>query len=200
MRFALRALGAMSLSLLSTPALANTAGITGMSNKSSGQSCNSCHLGASAPTVTLSGPTELAPGAKGEYTLTIRGGAAVVGGMNVAVDNTTAVLQPGTGSQKLGAEITHDGPQAFKDGELRFSFSLVAPTTPGTVKIYGAGNSANNNGSSDGDRGSSTTLDVTVTGDEGDDTQGGCSTTGGLPMFVLAMAAAGLPLLRRRWS
>ena len=204
MRFALRALGALSLSLLSAPALANSAGITGNSGKAQGQTCNSCHLGGSAPTVELSGPAELAPGATGQYTLTVRGGAAKVGGMNVAVDNTAAKLQPGTGSQTLGQELTHKGPQPFTGGELRFDFSLVAPSTPGTVKLFGAGNSANGDFSSDGDRGSSTTLSVTVTGaktgDEGNDLQGGCSTTGGASLFLFAMAAASLPLLRRRWS
>ena len=48
------------------------------------------------PTVTLSGPTQLLPGDTGSYTLTITGGPGAsggLGGMNVAVDNTSAQLQ-----------------------------------------------------------------------------------------------------------
>ncbi|WP_434388094.1 MXAN_6652 family MXYO-CTERM-anchored protein [Melittangium boletus] len=202
MRFALSALSALSLSLLSSSAFANSAGVSGQSNKQN-QSCNGCHFGGTAPTVTLTGPTELEPGATGQYTLVITGGAAKVGGMNVAVDNSAAKLAAGTGSKTIGDEITHIKPQAFTGNELRFDFSLVAPTTPGTIKIFGAGNSANGDLGSEGDRGSTTTLSVTVPGAKGDgsaEAQGGCSTTGNASLLAFALAAAVLPVLRRRWS
>ena len=49
------AAGALSACLLSAPALANSAGITGNSGKSAA-TCSTCHSGGSAPTVELTGP------------------------------------------------------------------------------------------------------------------------------------------------
>ncbi|EPX61746.1 hypothetical protein D187_010365 [Cystobacter fuscus DSM 2262] len=200
MRASLGTVGVISACLISTSALANSSGITGQSGKD-GATCNTCHSGGSAPTVEISGPATLAPSATGQYTLIIKGGAANVGGMNIAVDNAAAVLQAGEGSQKIGKEITHNGLKSFTNGELRFDFSLVAPAS-GSVKIFGAGNSANKNYDSSGDRSATTTLNVTVSGGttptEPDDEKGGCSATGGSPMLVFALAAATLTRLRRR--
>ncbi|WNG24651.1 hypothetical protein F0U62_11925 [Cystobacter fuscus] len=189
MRASLGTVGVISACLFSTSALANSSGITGQSGKD-GSTCNTCHSGGSAPTVEISGPATLEPNATGQYTLIIKGGAARVGGMNIAVDNAAAVLQAGEGSQKIGKEITHNGLKAFTNDELRFDFSLVAPAS-GTVKLFAAGNSANGDYNSTGDRSSTATLDVTVD-------QGGCSATGGSPMLVFALAAATLTRLRRR--
>lgn len=201
-RLPIRTAVLLSLSL-SAPALANSAGTSGQSSRQ-GVNCNGCHLGASAPKVELSGPRELAPGATGQYTLTLTGGAAKVGGMNVAVDSAAAVLEPGTGQQKLGGELTHTAPQAFTNGTLRYDFTLVAPSTPGTFKLFASGNSANGDLTSSGDRGSSTSMEVTVPGatapvDEAVDSQKqGCSAAAGLPLTGLALLAAGLLRPRRR--
>jgi uncharacterized protein (TIGR03382 family) len=192
----------LSLPLLSTPALANSTGTHGQSSKQ-GVNCNGCHLGASAPKVELSGPSELAPGETGQYSLTITGGAAKVGGLNIAVDNAAAVLMPGEGQQKLGDELTHTAPKAFTNGTLRFDFSLVAPSKPGTIKLFGSGNSANGDLGSTGDRGSSTSMSVTIPGatpvDEGDDLQKqGCSASSGISLAGLALVTTGLLRSRRR--
>src|SRR5690349_900258 len=112
MRASLGTLGVISACLFSTLALANSSGITGQSGKD-GSTCNTCHSGGTAPTVEISGPATLEPNATGQYTLIIKGGAAKVGGMNIAVDNAAAVLQAGEGSQKIGKEITHNGLKAF---------------------------------------------------------------------------------------
>jgi len=196
MRASLRTLGVVSVCLLSTPVLANSTGITGQSGKD-GATCNTCHTGGAAPTVEISGPTTLAPNATGQYTLIIKGGAANVGGFNVAVDNTAAALQAGAGVKKMGSELTHSEAKAFANGEARFDFSLVAPAS-GTVKIFGTGNSANKDFNSTGDRSAATTLSVTVSADEGEDESKGCSATGGAPMLLLALASATLTRLRRR--
>ncbi|ATB36868.1 hypothetical protein CYFUS_002283 [Cystobacter fuscus] len=202
MRASLGTLGVISACLISTSALANSAGITGQSGKD-GATCSTCHYGgAAAPVVEISGPTTLEPNATGQYTLIIKGGPANVGGMNVAVDNAAAVLQAGEGSKKLGSELTHNGAKSFTNGELRFAFSLVAPAS-GTVKIFAAGNSANNNYDSSGDRAAATTQTVTISGGTGtptepDEDKGGCSATGGSPMLAFALAAATLTRLRRR--
>jgi len=198
MRASFRTLGVVSVCLLSTPVLANSTGITGQSGKD-GATCNTCHSGGAAPTVEISGPTTLAPNATGQYTLIIKGGAANVGGFNVAVDNTAAALQAGAGVKKLGSELTHSEAKAFANGEARFDFSLVAPAS-GTVKIFGTGNSANKDFNSTGDRSSATTLSVTVSGGTtpDEDESKGCSATGGAPMLLLALASATLTRLRRR--
>lgn len=208
--------------LLSTSALANSTGVTNQSGKPGTTTCTSCHMDGMAPTVEFSGPQSLAAGARGQYTFIIRGGAAVVGGANIAVSNTAAVLEPATGSglKKPSTELTHSAPKAFTSGELRFDFTMTAPSTAGTVTLYGAGNSANGAAGSTGDRGANTQLAVTVTGGTGggtdagtggpdagtnnpgngdDDDKGGCSSTGGAPV-LFALAAACLGLLRRRQS
>jgi uncharacterized protein (TIGR03382 family) len=206
MRASLGTVGVISACLFSTSALANSTGIVGQSGKD-GATCNSCHSGGAAvPVLEISGPKTLAPSATGQYTLIIKGGPANVGGMNIAVDNAAAVLQAGEGSQKIGKEITHNGLKAFTNGELRFDFTLVAPAS-GTVKIFAAGNSANKNYDSTGDRSAATTQTVTVSGgttpsptepDTNEDESRGCSATGGSPMLVFALAAATLTRLRRR--
>jgi uncharacterized protein (TIGR03382 family) len=213
------AAGVLSLCLLSTSAFANSNGISGYSGKTASLTCNSCHTGGTAPTVELTGPTTLAAGATGQYALTIRGGAAVVGGTNIAVSNTAASLEPGAGMKKLGSEITHTSPKSFASGEVRFDFSVVAPASGGTLTLFGAGNSANNSTADRGDMAATTRLDVTITGGsgggtdggtsgpdagpgtdpgDGDDNTGFCSATGGSPLLVFSLLVAGMTLLRRR--
>ncbi|HEX8819428.1 MAG TPA: MXAN_6652 family MXYO-CTERM-anchored protein [Archangium sp.] len=224
------AVGVLAMCLLSTSALASSrgTGATGNSGKDAAKTCNTCHNGGAAPTVTLSGPETLAAGATGQYTLTIQGGAAVRGGMNVALSaGTTASLEPGTGLQKLGAEVIHSQPKNFDtaSGAVSFDFSVIAPATGETFTIFGAGNSTNGNGTTAGDRSGLAQRVVTVTGGTGggtdagtggdtdagtgtgnepgngnDDDKGGCSSTGGAPMLMFVLAAAGMTLLRRRQS
>jgi uncharacterized protein (TIGR03382 family) len=192
------AAGVLTVCLLSTPAFANAVGMTGYSGKS-GATCitSGCHFGGAAPTVEISGPTSLAAGATGQYTLIIRGGAGVKGGMNVAVDNTAASLQAGTGSRRISNELTHSTPKAFSGSEVRFDFSMVAPPSAGTVKIFGAGNSVNGDANSTGDQSATTSVTVNVTGSNEPKEEGGCSSTGGAPVLVFALAA-GMTLFRRR--
>ncbi|SET87903.1 MXAN_6652 family MXYO-CTERM-anchored protein [Stigmatella erecta] len=222
----LRAVGMWSLFLLSTPVLANSTGITGQSGKQN-STCVTCHVdGTAGATVTISGPAALAAGETGQYRLIIRGGPAVVGGYNVAVSNTAAMLQAGEGSRKAGDELTHSAPKAFVAGEVSFDFSLVAPSTPSTLTLYGAGNSANGDKNSTQDRSVASTFTVTVAGGTGtpdagtpdagtpdagtpdagtgeepgddDDDEGGCSAGGGTAVLSFAVTAAGLLLSRRR--
>lgn len=195
------AAGVLSACLLSAPAFANSTGITGNSGKvSSTQTCISsgCHFGGASTTVELTGPTSLAAGATGQYTLTIRGGPGVRGGFNVAVDNTAASLEPSAGMKKLSNELTHSAPKPAAAGAITFDFSMVAPPSAGTVKIFAAGNSANGDGNSTGDMSALTSLSVNVTGsNEPEEEKGGCSSTGGAPVLAFALTT-GLALLRRR--
>jgi uncharacterized protein (TIGR03382 family) len=192
------AAGLLTVCLLSAPAHANAVGTTGYSGKSN-MTCitSGCHSGGPTPTVELSGPTSLAAGATGQYTLIIRGGAGVRGGMNVAVDNTAASLEAGSSLRKERNELTHRAPKAFSNGEVRFDFSMVAPPSAGTVKIFGAGNSVNGNGVETGDGSAITSVTVNITGNNEPEEGGGCSSTGGAQVLVFALAA-GMTLLRRR--
>lgn len=219
------AVGVLSLCLLSTPALANRTGAINLSGKSGvNATCASCHMGGGSPTLEISGPATLAAGTTGQYEFIIRGGPASVGGTNLAVSNTAAALDPATGSglKKQGTELTHSAPKSFASNELRFAFSMTAPASAGTVSIFGSGNSANGDNNSTGDGVGTTKLDVTVTGGtgggtdggtgggtdagpgsgggDGDEDKGGCSSTGGAPVLMFALAAAGMTLLRRRRS
>ncbi|MBU8898956.1 hypothetical protein DRW03_25440 [Corallococcus sp. H22C18031201] len=189
--------GALGLSLVSGVAHANKAGITGRSGKQ-GASCVECHTGGQAPTVTLEGPTSLVAGQTGNYALIVRGGPAVKAGMNVATSVAGATLGAGANVKKAGDEVTHTAPLAFTDGAARFEFTMVAPSTNGTVRLFGAGNSTNNNDASTGDSSALTTLDVQVTGGTDpapEKDSGGCSATGAMPLMGAVLALAGL---RRR--
>lgn len=193
------AAGVLTACLLSAPAFANAAGQIGYSGKSAA-TCSTCHTGGSAPTVTLTGPTSLAAGATGQYKLTITGGPGVKGGFDVAVDNTAASLEfaAGTGIKKQSNELTHNAPKPAAGGAITFDFSLVAPPSAGTVKIFAAGNSVNGNGTEAGDAAATTTLTVNVTGNnEPQEEERGCSSAGGAPVLAFALTT-GLALLRRR--
>ncbi len=198
------AAGVLSVCLLSAPAFAYPQGITGYSGKSAETTCNKCHYtvppGGPAPTVEITGPTSLSAGSTGQYTLTIRGGPAVKGGLNVAVDNTAASLQAGADMSKANNELIHSKPKDFSNGEVRFDFSMVAPPDAGSVKIFGAGNSVNGDGDLGGDLSATTTLSVTITGSGEEEEAGGCSSTGGAPVLLFSLLAGSMTLLRRRRS
>ncbi|RKH37182.1 MXAN_6652 family MXYO-CTERM-anchored protein [Corallococcus sicarius] len=205
MRHLFRPAGVFAVSLLgSTAAFATSTGIAGQSGKD-GVMCSTCHKGgATTPTVVLEGPTSLEPGATGQYTFIIQGGPAKTGGVDIAVDSADASLLAGSGTKKLGAELTHSAPQPFTGNALRFNFSLVAPAKDVTLTLFGAGNSSNADLGSDGDKAVATKLTVTVgkgtpvVAPPPEDDGGGCAAAGGAPLSALALA--GWALLRRRRS
>jgi hypothetical protein len=151
--------------LLALPcaALAYSTGIVGYSGQQQ-KYCTDCHGGGALPTVKLAGPTALDAGDTGDYTLTITGGAAVVGGTDISVDNAAAQLVAGTGTSVFGGEITHNLPAPFTANTLVFPFQVVAMPSAGTVTIYGAGNSCNGDQHTSGDNSALDQLTVTVTG------------------------------------
>jgi hypothetical protein len=129
---------------------------------SGGLICTDCHgLGGTLPTVTITGPTSLASGASGTYTLTITGGAAAYGGLDVSASAGTLTASDAN-TQLMRGEITQTASTAFSGGTLSFGFTLTAPLS-GQVILYGAGLSANGDGSSGGDNAAKATLTVTVT-------------------------------------
>lgn len=206
--------------LFSAPAHANLNGIVARSGKQGAGAeqtcmaagCHSVNPSAATPTVELTGPTTLAAGATGNYTLIIRGGAAVKAGMNVAVSSNGGTLNTTGGDLKaLAGELTHTAPKDFANNEARFDFTLVAPSAAGTSKLFASGNSTNGNGTNEGDRSASTTLDIQITGssqpdagmpDGGTDPGkgedgGGCSAAGGAPLLALLALIAAVGLGRR---
>jgi MYXO-CTERM domain-containing protein len=149
--------------LVASTAQANRNGRIGQSGKQ-GVTCLYCHTGAaSQASVSVQGPASLGAGQTGLYEVVISGGPAAVGGVNVAVDNG-ATLQANAGLRLAQQELTHTEPKAFSNNQVRFTFSVVAPTSGTTFKIYAAGNSANGDGSNSGDIGAFTSRDVAVTG------------------------------------
>jgi hypothetical protein len=140
-------------------AWASANGITGHSGNPS--TCTSCHSGGTVPTVSLAGPISLTAGTSGVYTLTITGGAAVVGGLDVSA--TGATLQAtGPNTQLRSGEITHTAPTSFSGGSLSFTFTAVAPPTAGSFTLYASGLSANGDGTEAGDDSAKTSLAVNV--------------------------------------
>lgn len=206
MRLLFRLAGIFAVSSLgSLPAFATSTGITGHSGRD-GATCSTCHKGGAQPTVAFEGPASLEPGATGQYSFIIRGGAARTGGADIAVSSTEAVLQAGANMKKLGAELVHTRPMEFTGNELRFTFSVIAPSTDVTLSLFGAGNSADADLTSEGDRAATTTLAITVgkgspTGPgPSDDDGGGCAAAGSASLGALAMLTLPLVLRRRRKS
>jgi hypothetical protein len=131
-----------------------------------GVTCSVCHSGGVAPTVSFSGPSELAVGASGTYTFEVDSMAAKqrAAGFNVAASDGTLGAVAGQGEQLIGAELTHTMPKANVDMVADWSFTWTAPAAPGTYTLFGAGNSVNLNGLPTGDRSSATTFMVMVAG------------------------------------
>ncbi len=136
-------------------------GITGFSGKQ-GQDCSSCHSGGIAPTVTLAGPSFVLHDSTRTFTFRLAGGQQVAAGLNVAVDSGT-LLATDLQTYVESEELTHDQPR-FVDGngEASWSFDFTAPTTPGALTMWAAGNSVNFSGDNSGDLPATTTLNITV--------------------------------------
>ncbi|MFE8596808.1 MXAN_6652 family MXYO-CTERM-anchored protein [Archangium violaceum] len=205
------AMGVLVAGLFSSSSLAYSTGVTGYSGKT-GVTCTACHgVGAEPPTVELSGPTSLVAGATGQYVFIIRGGPAVLGGADIAVSNTEATLTPaaGSGLERRDSELTQvPSARPFSGNELRFEFSLAAPSSGGTLTLFAAGNSANGNSGNTEDGIASTKLEISVTGGSSPeptepdtrDEDRGCATAGGTPGLMLSLLAGVLFARRSRAS
>jgi glucose/arabinose dehydrogenase len=167
------AVGLGGYGLWQTPAahasLNGRVGFSGNPATNSGTTCTACHAtGAAVPTVSLQGPTTVTAGATNLYTLTITGGPAQVGGLNLSVSNNRGSLLPtGPDMQALLGELTHSVPKPFTGNQASFRFTWTAPTFNDTVTFYAAANSANGDQNPTGDGIGTTTLAITVTGGSG---------------------------------
>lgn len=168
---------------------ANSGGVSGYSGgPPNHQTCNDCHSGGGAPTVTLTGPGTLTAGQTASYTLTVSGGAGARAGIDIMVDEPQAKLNPSGGGVGIDfGELHQTSPASFSGGSVSFPFSLTAPPFAASLTIYATGNSVNGDGSTGGDRASATTLAVTVTGGSGMNP----------PVITTAPAAAQSPVTGR---
>lgn len=143
-------------------ALGHSNGVTGSSGKSSG-TCNNCHFGGPSPKVTLAGPTQLEAGVPATYTLFVES-TNKISGMNAAATDDVVFGDDDGGTTRVqGGEVTHARTLAIVDGGALYTFSLTAPYGE-TITLYAAGNAADDNGQSDGDRASSAQLAIAVDG------------------------------------
>lgn len=156
---------AVLLAVKPTPVPAFSGGISTASfNPTLG--CNSCHVRPSIPTVTLSGPTEVPPGATNVYTLAIMT-TRPAGGFNVSTptgmlstggpDATSSKTIPSIGGR---IELTHSVPKNAVSGVVTFSFEWTAPASFTSATLVGWGNAVNANGNAAGDGAASALLTI----------------------------------------
>jgi len=132
-----------------------------------------CHSGGVAPTVTLSGPTTVAPSSVNTYTLQFAQPdvAQTHGGLNVSVANgvltvggaDSANTQTATNPVSMRDEITHTAPKMVASGNVTFTFQWTAPSAFTGVTLNGWGNAVNFGGTNAGDAASLATLSVSST-------------------------------------
>lgn len=166
--------------LVASPVSAFPSGRVGSSGNpgAGGTTCAVCHTGdLAAPAVSIVGPASLAPGASGEYTFTMTGGPAIVGGFNVSTSGSAGTLTPGVGVKADSGELTHTSPKPFSANTVTFDFSWTAPAATGPVTVYGAGLSANGAMGNQGDAVGATTFVVQVEAPAEPATCGGLAVT-----------------------
>ena len=136
------------ISVLMSAVLVNAypGGATGYSGNPAdgGSTCLDCHRGGVLPTVTIVGPTTVAPGSTTQYTMSIQGGQSNRGGFNVSATGGTLVA--GTGSKLSGGELTQSASRTAVGGVVEFPFSWRAPAAAGGFTLYGHGLSTNGSG------------------------------------------------------
>jgi len=141
-------------------------GFSGNPQTNNGASCAVCHApadGTPVPNVTLSGPTVVEAGASYDFQVTVTGGPAQTGGVNISVSDAAGTLAPLTGDLAVSAdELAHTTPKTFTAGTLTFDFRWTAPEYNADIVLYAAGNSSNGALDLLGDGIGEATLTVTV--------------------------------------
>jgi len=183
--FALALVSSFALASITTEteARANANGLAGYTGKPNtanpnGQSCNQCHAGGNAPTVTFNGPKTLAAGQVGDYTMVVTASSGRSGAGVAATDG--AKLAPGSNLRDSFGELVQESPKA--GASTTYAFKLTAPSVPGAIKLWGVGLASNGSGTG-GDSATQTTYAVTVsaagaTTPMGGTVDGGTASTG----------------------
>jgi hypothetical protein len=167
MRLFLAIAASLVASFVSIPALANESGLPGYSGKPNlaapaGESCNGCHSGGTAPQVTLNGPATLTAGQVADYSLVVKTGSTRAAAGIAATDGI--VLTPVTGLRDSFGEMVPNGAVTVSGGQATFNFKVTAPLSGTTLRLWGVGLSANNNGNTSGDKATHLVRDIAVTG------------------------------------
>lgn len=149
---------------VASTAFANAGGITGRSGKQT-VTCSSCHAqSGQAPTVTVTGPTSLTAGVRAKYTVTLTGGPGAWGGVDIGTDSGLLSIANSTLRYYTTAnELAHSDKKAFAAGSVSWDFYWLAPSTPGSNKLYVAAQSVNGDGNTSADREAITTYTVAIT-------------------------------------
>ncbi len=127
------------------------AGVTKKNTSNPGCTCHSQNPNASV-LVTIGGPSSLAPGATGTYTVTVSGGPLAAAGFNAAASGgTISVNAIDPGVRIINGEATHNTPKPPTSGKSVFTFNYKAPATAGDVTIFANGNSVDLSTDNSGD-------------------------------------------------
>ena len=147
-------------------AFASAGGQTGASG-ASGQSCGVCHTGGAGMAMVAFGgvPASVVAGSVNTFTFTISDGPALTAGLNISA--TGGMLAAADATTKIpiqSMELVHSSPAAFASGSKAYTYTFMwtAPATPGTVTLYGAGVSSNNDKASMMDSAATTFVPITV--------------------------------------
>ena len=157
--------------LVAAPALARIGGIVGYADIG----CTDCHEVTAIPTpgIEIVAPATVDAGAAVPVQVVVTANAAsqLGAGFNFAPAAGDVQVGDDTGvrraeNREMGRfELTHTGPRENDgNGQASWSFTWVAPTTPGDYALFAAGNSVNLNTESTGDASAFTVLMVHVAG------------------------------------
>lgn len=127
----------------------------------SSSDCSVCH---DAGTVVLGivGPDIVPPDTTHTYTLTITGGPAATGGLNVFAPDGGELSLVDSSTQLIGGEITHTEPKDFSGNTVSWDFQWTAPSEIGFYALGAQGVSANDASGNNGDFSGSTSFSVQV--------------------------------------
>lgn len=149
-----------------TSATANPGGVTGVYQNGCGGF--GCHGGAAnnATALTLGGPTTLAAGSTGNYSVGVQNAAQVNAGFNAAFTSTQG--NPSGTFSNAGNDVRFESSQATHSQEqalaANFTFSWTAPAAHGVYTFRAAANAVNNANGANGDIWNVANVQVTVTG------------------------------------
>lgn len=134
--------------------LASSGGITGRTT--SGCNCHSASSSTNTAISLTSGSTTIAPGSSNTYTLTMTNSSSRPrAGINIDFVNSSNTQQTGLatvsgqGMALSGSELIHSSAKNASGGTTTWTFSLTAPTTPGTYTLRVAGNATTSSTSGD---------------------------------------------------
>lgn len=127
---------------------------------SGGSGCSGCHS-SGAVDVLISGPQVVEVGSTHSFTVSITGGPASVGGINLAaIAGLLSATQSGT--EIRDGELVQSSSTTFSGDTVSWDFAWTAPDVQGSVDFLAAGISANGDFGTGGDFAGITSFTVQV--------------------------------------